>query len=85
MSSETTMTFGYARVSTAGQDEALELDALKQAGFDRIFTGHTSGATSSRPALDELMGIVPSGDTLVIWRLDGLGAPSGTFWRSRVT
>ena len=73
MSSETAMTFGYARVSTAGQDEALQLDALEQAGCDRIFTDHASGATSSRPALDELLGMLRRGDTLVIWRLDRLG------------
>lgn len=73
MSSGTAMTFGYARVSTSGQDEALQLDALEQAGCDRVFTDHASGATSSRPALDELMGVVRRGDTLVIWRLDRLG------------
>ena len=73
MSSETAMTFGYARVSTAGQDEALQLDALEQAGCERVFTDHASGATSSRPALDELLGMVRRGDTLVIWRLDRLG------------
>lgn len=67
------MIFGYARVSTAGQDEALQLDALGQAGCDRILTDHASGATSSRPALDELLGMVRRGDTLVIWRLDRLG------------
>lgn len=73
MSSETAMTVGYARVSTAGQDEALQLNALEQAGCDRVFTDHASGATSSRPALDELLGMVRRGDTLVIWRLDRLG------------
>lgn len=73
MSNETAMTFGYARVSTAGQDEALQLDALQQAGCDRVFTDHASGATSSRPALDELLGTVRRGDALVIWRLDRLG------------
>ena len=73
MSSETAMSFGYARVSTAGQDEALQLDALEKAGCDRIFTDHASGAVSSRPALDELLGMVRRGDTLVIWRLDRLG------------
>ena len=73
MSSETAMTFGYARVSTAGQDEALQLDALQQAGCDRVFTDHASGATSSRPALDELLRMFRRGDTLVIWRLDRLG------------
>jgi DNA invertase Pin-like site-specific DNA recombinase len=67
------MTFGYARVSTAGQDEALQLDALRQAGCDRVFTDQASGATTSRPALDELLGMARRGDTLVIWRLDRLG------------
>lgn len=73
MSNETAMTFGYARVSTAAQDEALQLDALQQAGCDRVFTDHASGAASSRPALDELLGMARRGDTLVIWRLDRLG------------
>lgn len=73
MSNETAMTFGYARVSTAGQDESLQLDALEQAGCDRVFTDHASGATSRRPALDELLGMVRRGDVLVIWRLDRLG------------
>lgn len=71
--SDTAMKFGYARVSTTGQDEALQLDALEQAGCDRIFTDQASGATSTRPALDELLGMVRRGDTLVIWRLDRLG------------
>jgi DNA invertase Pin-like site-specific DNA recombinase len=73
MSNETAMAFGYARVSTASQDEALQLDALEQAGCDRVFTDQASGATSNRPALDELLGMVRRGDTLVIWRLDRLG------------
>lgn len=67
------MTFGYARVSTAGQYEALQLDALEQAGCDRIFTYHASGAAAGRPALDELLGMVRRGDALVTWRLDRLG------------
>ena len=73
MSSATPMTFGYARVSTNSQDEALQLDALNRAGVDRIYSDHASGATTSRPALDELLGHLRPGDTLVIWRLDRLG------------
>ena len=73
MSNETAMTFGYARVSTTGQDEALQLDALEKAGCDRVFADHASGAASSRPALEELLGMARRGDTLVIWRLDRLG------------
>ena len=73
MSSATPMTFGYARVSTHQQDEALHRDALEAAGVERIYVDHASGATSSRPALDQLLGQVRSGDTVVIWRLDRLG------------
>lgn len=54
MSSATPMTFGYARVSTTQQDEALQLDALHKAGCDRVYTDHASGAATSRPALDDM-------------------------------
>ena len=67
------MRFGYARVSTLDQDEALQLDALKAAGVDRVFTDKASGALESRPALDELLGQLRAGDTVVVWRLDRLG------------
>ena len=67
------MTFGYCRVSTTHQDEALQQDALEKAGVDRIFVDTASGATESRPALDELLGQLRPGDTVVVWRLDRLG------------
>ena len=73
MSTGTGMTFGYARVSTTQQDEALQLDALEKAGVEKVFTDHASGATTSRPALDELLAQLRRGDTIVIWRLDRLG------------
>ena len=73
MSTATPFALGYARVSTLAQDEALQLDALNKDGVDRIYTDHASGSTESRPALDELLGHLRSGDTLVIWRLDRLG------------
>jgi DNA invertase Pin-like site-specific DNA recombinase len=75
MSIETStgLTLGYARVSTNEQDEALQLDALQAAGCDRIFTDKVSGAKASRPGLDELLGLLRPGDTVVVWRLDRLG------------
>ena len=73
MSTATGMTFGYARISTTQQDEALQLDALNQAGCTRIYTDTASGATQSRPALDELLEHLRPGDTIVVWRLDRLG------------
>lgn len=67
------MAFGYARVSTTQQDEALQRDALEAVGVDRIYVDHASGAAQSRPALDEMLGQLRPGDVVVIWRLDRLG------------
>ena len=76
MSNETQpqgMVFGYSRVSTTEQDQALQEDALTKAGVDQIFTDTASGAKTSRPALDELLSMLRPGDTVVVWRLDRLG------------
>lgn len=64
---------GYARVSTADQDPALQHDALENAGCARIETDRASGALTSRPALDRLLLAVLPGDTVVVWKLDRLG------------
>jgi DNA invertase Pin-like site-specific DNA recombinase len=65
--------FGYARVSTLAQDEALQRDALTAAGCDRIFVDKASGALEHRPALDVMLDQLRAGDTVVVWRLDRLG------------
>ena len=49
------MKIGYARVSTREQNPSLQIDALKQAGCERIFQDVASGAKSSRPELDKLL------------------------------
>jgi len=63
---------GYARVSTAEQDPALQLDALALAGCFRVFTDHASGSREDRPELAVALDHVRPGDTLVVWRLDRL-------------
>ena len=67
-----TYRLGYARVSTLQQDEALQLDALKGGGVDRVFIDKASGKLASRPALDDLLAQARPGDTVVVWRLDRL-------------
>lgn len=67
------MKLGYARVSTQDQNLALQLDALKIAGCDKVYQEKVSGATADRPELGKLLDIIREGDTLVIWKLDRLG------------
>lgn len=65
---------GYARVSTDDQTPALQLDALRAAGCERVFEDRgISGATRARPGLDKALAELKTGDVLVVWRLDRLG------------
>jgi len=66
------MLIGYARVSTQEQDPALQLDALTQAGCDKVFTEKASGAQRDRPQLMAALEYMREGDTLVVWKLDRL-------------
>jgi DNA invertase Pin-like site-specific DNA recombinase len=67
------MLVGYARVSTDDQDHALQLDALRAAGCERIITETASGSRTDRIELARLIESARTGDTLVVWRLDRLG------------
>ena len=49
------MLVGYARVSTMDQSPALQIDALNNAGCDRIFEEKASGAQRDRPELNAAM------------------------------
>src|SRR3712207_616367 len=67
------MQIGYARVSTDDQTLDFQLDALTQAGCDRIFRDTFSGATALHPGLTGALDHLRAGDTLIVWRLDRLG------------
>ena len=72
--SETGRRIGYARVSTPDQRLDMQLDALKAAGCDVVFTDDgISGSKASRPGLDEALSVVEPGDVFMVYRLDRLG------------
>src|SRR4029453_11577288 len=70
---------GYARVSTTDQQPQLQVDALQRAGCYRVFTETASGAAADRPTLEQVLDQLRPGDTLVVWKPDRLGGPSGTW------
>lgn len=69
------MLIGYARVSTHEQTLDLQLDALLNAGCskDKIYQDTISSGKANRPGLQQALGQLREGDTLVVWRLDRLG------------
>ncbi|MBX6746826.1 MAG: recombinase family protein [Acetobacteraceae bacterium] len=66
------MQIGYARVSTDQQDHALQLDALRNAGCERVFVETASGTKADRAELTRALEMARQGDVLVVWRLDRL-------------
>ncbi|SFQ78933.1 recombinase family protein [Donghicola eburneus] len=66
------MLVGYARVSKQDQNPALQLDALKAAGCEKVFTEKASGAQRDRPELNAALSYMRQGDSLVVWKLDRL-------------
>ena len=66
------MLIGYARVSTQDQRPELQLDALKQAGCEKVFQEKASGAKRDRPELKAALEYIRQGDTIVVWKLDRL-------------
>ena len=67
------MKIGYARVSTHEQTLDLQLDALKQADCDQLYTDTVSGLKDHRPNWDKTFSYARAGDTIVVWRLDRIG------------
>ena len=67
------MLIGYARVSTNDQNLALQKDALKKAGCEKVFEDQITGTRADRPGLQEALSYMRLGDTLVVWKLDRVG------------
>ena len=65
-------TFGYARVSTNGQDLGSQEAELKAAGAAKVFKEKVSGAKTDRAELAKVIRRLEPGDVLVVTRLDRL-------------
>ena len=67
-----TMIYGYARVSTAAQDESGQVKQLKAAGCAKIFREKITGTTADRPQLAKLMKALAPGDVVITPAVDRL-------------
>jgi DNA invertase Pin-like site-specific DNA recombinase len=66
------MIYGYARVSTAAQDETGQVRQLKAAGCARVFREKITGTTADRPQLTKLMKALAPGDVVITPAVDRL-------------
>ena len=64
--------FGYARVSTNGQEFAGQVAELMAAGCAKVFKEKASGAKTDRPELARVIRGLEDGDVLMVTRLDRL-------------
>jgi DNA invertase Pin-like site-specific DNA recombinase len=56
----------YIRVSTEEQNEARQLEAMKNRNIDKYFTEKISGKNTDRPELQNMLDYVRQGDTVYI-------------------
>jgi DNA invertase Pin-like site-specific DNA recombinase len=59
------MKYGYARVSTDTQDLRGQVERLKAAGCDAVFSEKLSGKNANRPQLQRLLALLRAGDVLL--------------------
>lgn len=66
------MNVAYVRVSTAEQNEARQVEALKPHNIEKWFTEKISGKNAARPQLQMMLDFVREGDTIYIHDLSRL-------------
>lgn len=64
------MKYGYARVSTTGQDLETQIQILKSEYCDEIFSEKISARTDNRPEFYKVLHKLEKNDTLVVTKLD---------------
>ena len=66
------MIIGYGRVSTEDQHLDAQIDALQEAGAERIFADKISGSKRKRPELDKMLEQLRRGDIVLVTKYDRL-------------
>ena len=60
------MLVGYARISTITQNEGRQIEALTNAGCEKIYLDKLSGKDTNRPQLKEMFTFIREGDTVLV-------------------
>src|SRR4029079_11683528 len=74
-------TVGYARVSSTGQDLAVQLEKLEKAGCQKLFKEKRSGIDTGRPELKRCLEYRREGDTLLVTKIDRLARSTSDLYR----
>ena len=74
-------TVGYARVSSSGQDLAVQLEKLEGAGCDKVFKEKRSGVDAGRPELKRCLEYLREGDALLVTKIDRLARSTSDLYR----
>jgi DNA invertase Pin-like site-specific DNA recombinase len=72
---------GYARVSSHGQDLAVQLERLEGAGCERIFKEKRTGVDTGRPELKRCLEYLREGDALLVTKIDRLARSTSDLYR----
>ena len=71
----------YARVSTGQQVYASQVERLKTAGAEKVFSEKRSGLDGERAELARCLEYVREGDTLIVPKLDRLARSTADLYR----
>ena len=67
------MKIGYVRVSSADQNEARQIKAMREDGVEKIYMDKQSGKDFNRPEYKKMISELKQGDVLVLHSIDRLG------------
>jgi DNA invertase Pin-like site-specific DNA recombinase len=64
------MNYGYARVSTRGQELQSQINQLENAGCEVVFSEKFTGTKAERQEFKKILEALKEGDTLTVTKLD---------------